>query len=1235
MQLSKSSGRAIAHGAILLSLSMAVAAGASSVAPEPAAGGISRASLAQLAMPFIANQGQLDPQVAYYAPTFAGTVYVTKKGQIVYSLPAKHAAQTTPDTKHGRHSPQGWTLTENLLTSAHLTPKAEGGTAVQVNYFIGDDRAAWRRGLPTSERVSLGEAWPGIKVSLEAHGGSVETFYTLAPYAKTDRIHLAIAGAKQLHLQQGRLVADTDLGPLTFLAPRAWQEIHGTREPVSAYYTLRGHEYGFAIGPHDPHTAVVIDPDLQATFLGGSDGNWVVPMALALDAGGDVYVTGYTVTRTFPGTTGGAQAAIDGVRNDAFIAKLNPTLTTLEQATYLGGSSDDYPYALAISASGDVYVSGETTSTDFPGTVGGAQPALDGTGYNGFIAKLSADLTTLEQATYLGGGGSNVLAVATDAAGDVYAAGDTGSTGFPGTAGGAQAAAKGGGDGFIAKLNAGLTSIEQATYLGGSGLEFTECLALDASGDVYVTGYTYSKDFPGTLGGAQAAIDGTTYGDVFIAKLNAGLTTLDQASYLGGNSEDYARAIAIGPSGDVYIAGDTYSTDFPGTSGGAQAASAGGSEVFVAKLDAGLTTLEQATYLGTSTNEWAYSAAIDLSGDVYVAGTTVSTNFPGTAGGAQATYGGGSSDIFVAKLNAALTELTQATYFGGTGMDEVGTGKKLAINTAGEVYVAGDTNSQSLPGTTGSFQTSNTEGTVPTGVTAKFPADLKSHVDVSLNLSLGAPTSVSLSSLFNYSLNVTDNSSDDTNATSVVLTDTLPGEVGLISATPSQGTCSTSGATVTCHLGNLAAGGSATVSIAVTGVSPGNAADAAAISADQALASASISTASANTLIDSAPTANHVDVATLSGFTITGALSATPAYTGQSLKFSLLTVPAHGKAVITDSGSGAFTYTSAVDYEGSDSFTYEVTDSFGLSSNAGSVSITVADNAPTAQDGSATTRAGQTYDGWLIAAHYTFQPITYSIVSPPSHGSATIIDAGSGAFSYVPGSGFAGNDSFTFQVKDAVGKTSNVATVSLSVTDVAATANDGIVHTTEGQAVSGTLFIAIAYPGQELSYVLVTQPTHGSVTLTNPLTGSFTYTPAAGFAGTDSFQFEAVDAYGTVSNIALETALVDAGIPIANDGSLSVKFVGIVRGQLSATPAYAGEVLTFQIVSPPAHGSLQSFDPATGAFEYKPNGHFLGTDSFTFDVKDSRGAVSDVATESVTLVSEHTILVKKSPRVHQ
>jgi hypothetical protein len=475
----------------------------------------------------------------------------------------------------------------------------------------------------------------------------------------------------------------------------------------------------------------VIDPILQSTYLGGSNNDYVRALAIHPTTG-DVYVAGTTDSTDFPNTFGGAQVDRSD-RRDVFVSRLNSNLTRILQSTYLGGSGRDEAYALTIHpTTGEVYVAGTTDSTNFPNTTGGAQANNRGL-TEAFVARLNSDLTKILQATYLGGNywdEAKALAIHPKT-GDVYVAGQTSSTNFPRTFGGTQERFGGGpSDAFVARLNSDLTQILQSAYLGGRDGDEAKALAIHPkTGEVYVAGLTWSKDFPKTAGGAQTNCNNCAGGtlpiyDAFVARLNSDLTQILQSTYLGGRERDDADAIAIHPkTGEVYVAGYTDSTNFPNTTGGAQANKEGSRDAFVARFNSDLTQILQATYLGGRGGDWARALAIHpISGEVYVAGYTDSTNFPNTSGGAQVSKAGpvSYSDAFVARLNSDLTKILQATYLGGNYWDEAYT---LAIHPkTGDVYVAGSTQSTDFPNTTGGAQTSMY------GVTDAFVARLSADL---------------------------------------------------------------------------------------------------------------------------------------------------------------------------------------------------------------------------------------------------------------------------------------------------------------------------------------------------------------------------------------------------------------------------------------------------------------------------------------------------------------------------
>ena len=546
--------------------------------------------------------------------------------------------------------------------------------------------------------------------AIRAHGHNVERVFRLAPGASAGSIHMRLAGAKRLSLKDGALVAQTGNGPVTLSRPVAYQDIEGRRRPVQVAYTVHGHDYGFQLGAYDHSHPVVVDPLVQATYLGGTGTD--LPRGMTIDGGDHVYVVGSTDSVDFPGVTGGYQSSNAGGATDVFVAKLSANLKTLLHATYYGGTADDYGYSPAVASGGTVYVTGYTDSTDLPGTSGGVQGSNNG-GLDAFVASFSSDLATLNAATYLGGSGDDQIeAMTLGGSTHVYVAGYTKSTDLTATGSPYQASNAGGTDAFVADLSTDLTAANALTYLGGTGEDKPYAVIVGGSGQVYVAGSTKSTDFPGTTGGAQAShgavSTGTTGHDAFIADLAGNLQSLTQSTYLGGSGDDVGASLALASGGSVYVAGYTGSSDLAKTTGSAQPSYGGGTvDGFVSNLSADLTTLDRSTYVGRSGYDLALAVQASSGGDVYIAGYTSSQGVPGTSGGAQPTYAGGAHDGYVERLNSGLSSIVQATYLGGTGDDQP---NGLRLGSSGQIYVAGQTTSTDLPGTSGGAQASYAGG---------------------------------------------------------------------------------------------------------------------------------------------------------------------------------------------------------------------------------------------------------------------------------------------------------------------------------------------------------------------------------------------------------------------------------------------------------------------------------------------------------------------------------------------
>lgn len=444
-----------------------------------------------------------------------------------------------------------------------------------------------------------------------------------------------------------------------------------------------------------------------STYLGGSELDLAGAVALGDD--GAVYVVGHTRSSDFP--TRNAAQGYQGslfLGTDVFAAKLSADGDSLLYATYLGGAlGEEMAVAAVVDAQGRLYVAGTTSSPDFPvrGALQGFR-AGDETASDGFVARLSADGSAVEFATWLGGSGDETItALALGPDGAVYVAGSTTSTDFPVTPGVVQPARAGDAaialsDAFVARLTPdgdGL-ALDYATYLGGGRDDVPRALAVDDAGRAWVAGTTTSLDFPlqDALQTAYAGPIRDLEGDAFVARLSADAAALDVATYLGGAQDDGATGLALDAEGRVYVAGSTMSPDFPTTAGAYQAQRAGLQERFVARLaPAGSAwMLDVSTRLGAADGAVTSRAglAVDRAGRVWTAGATTTSRFP-LRDAAQPGYGGGTTDAFLVRLDADVRTLGYGTFLGGTGADAA---TSLALGDDA-LCLAGGTGSPDIP----------------------------------------------------------------------------------------------------------------------------------------------------------------------------------------------------------------------------------------------------------------------------------------------------------------------------------------------------------------------------------------------------------------------------------------------------------------------------------------------------------------------------------------------------------
>jgi hypothetical protein len=510
----------------------------------------------------------------------------------------------------------------------------------KANYFIGRDPSKWRTNVPTYSKVHYREVYPGIDLVYYGHQRQLEYDLVVAPGADPKKIVLGFKGADKLEIDSG--------GDLVL------------------------HASGGDIRQHKPIVYQDIDGIRREI-----DGGYVRKGANRVG----FKVAAYDTTRPL---------VIDPV--------------VLSYSTYLGGSEGDVGNAIAVDAAGNAYVTGDSTSSNFPTTVGPLGPGTpNGSRQFAYVTKINPAGSALVYSTFLGEGVGNAIAL--DADGNAYVMG-MGEPAFPTTPGAFQPTTSVFAP-FVAKLNPTGSALIYSTFLHGSGTDFSNGIAVDAAGNAYATGVTSSSDFPTTPGAFQPILRAGRTFTTFVSKLDPTGSALVYSTFLEGSG---AFGIAVDAIGNAYVTGSADST-LPTTPGAFQPVFGSDSpesgDAFVAKLNPAGSALVYSTYLGGTSGDQAIGIAVDADGNAYVTGITGSANFPTTSGVFQTALSG-SSDAFVTKLNPTGSALVYSTLLGGT-RTEAGTG--IAVDRVGNAYVVGATNSSDFPITAATFQPASGGGT--------------------------------------------------------------------------------------------------------------------------------------------------------------------------------------------------------------------------------------------------------------------------------------------------------------------------------------------------------------------------------------------------------------------------------------------------------------------------------------------------------------------------------------------
>ncbi len=563
-----------------------------------------------------------------------------------------------------------------------------------ANYLRGSDPQNWDTNVPMFGSVHYEGVWPGVAVAFSQDGTGVKVEYTLIAGADVGSIRLRFDGDVAI-ARDGSLRVRTATGEFREAKPVLYQDIASVRTAVPGNFVQTADGMITFAAQYNHSYPLVVDPSIQFSgYFGGTGQDNIT--AVAVNSSFNMIVAGWTVSMDLPASNGVQNADRGGV--DAFVANFSPAGGRLQWCTYLGGSGDDRAFGLAVDASNNTYVTGWSSSVNFP-VVGGVQSHLSGA-RDAFVAKLNPAGNGLIYSTYLGGAGVDYAnAIAVDSLGEAVIVGDTTSTNLPVTAGAFQQTLAGGQDVFVARLAANGASLSFLTYYGGNSTDHGAAVEIDPTGPIVIGGGTNSTNLPVLLafqphsGGGQ---------DGFVAKFNSTGTALVFSTYLGGSGgspgfPEEVNGLVIGPSRNIIAAGITSSANFPATAASFQPVYGGGqTDGFLSKLNGTTGVLMASTFLGGTLNDGINSIAGDQYGRVYVTGFTISIDFPVVRSVQAASAGGvaGSMDAFVATLNSGLNLMPFSTYLGGSGSDSA---NGIAVDAMTSIVVAGETSSRDFP----------------------------------------------------------------------------------------------------------------------------------------------------------------------------------------------------------------------------------------------------------------------------------------------------------------------------------------------------------------------------------------------------------------------------------------------------------------------------------------------------------------------------------------------------------
>ncbi|MGA2297359.1 MAG: SBBP repeat-containing protein, partial [FCB group bacterium] len=676
---------------------------------------------------FIENKGQWSKEVKFLARLNGLNAWITDDG-IVYDFYKIDKIQDSCNTRFNHHlnnilkhqytnsTIRGHVVKMSLVNQSPTSQNKFIGIDKQetyYNYFIGNDSTKWASFVPLYKKVLIQNETSGINTRYYFDDGKIRYDLIIAPGKNPSEIAFDCDLGNDSQYtkyinENGELVLKTSLGEIIQGKIYAYQEINGQRKEIPCNFKINiDNTIAFNLDYYNKEFPIIIDPLIYSTYIGGSQFEY--SYKITNDANGNAFITGISVYNPsdFPITPGAYQNTFNNYEN-IFVTKLNPTGSALIFSTFIGGSISDRANGIAIDSYANIYISGSSSSHDYPVTSGAFQTKFGG--YNtldywtAIVTKLNSTGSALIYSTYIGGNNQDAACgIVIDKNENVFISGITNSQNFPVTIGAFQKKIRSFDPndsfcGFVTKLNSTGSDLIYSTYIGGEVGEYVNDMTMDTSGNIFITGCSWSKNFPVTKGTFQTNLRGDY--NTFISKLNSTGTALIYSTYIGGSYCDEALGITIDLNGNAYITGNIQSDDFPVTKGAFQTTRAGYSDANITKLSADGKNLIFSTYFGGGYNDMAQNIALDSSGNIYITGSTGSDNFPTTIGAFQTIYHG-NNDVFVTKFNPSCTQIIYSTFLGGSDFDYA---HGLSLDNSGHAFITGWTFSNDYPVTPNIFQ---------------------------------------------------------------------------------------------------------------------------------------------------------------------------------------------------------------------------------------------------------------------------------------------------------------------------------------------------------------------------------------------------------------------------------------------------------------------------------------------------------------------------------------------------